>query len=145
LLFASDACRDGAGTSNLVSDTRAGLRDYLNGKKVSQPSVSELEQYLADSLDEFSLDKDFDILSWWKLKEPKYHVIARLTRDILAVPISTVASEATFSIAGRTLSPIRSSLSDESLEALICAQDWLRAAVNGNFNTFSFNSVFLSN
>ncbi|KAJ3696742.1 hypothetical protein LUZ61_000447 [Rhynchospora tenuis] len=60
----------------------------------------------------------------------------RLTRGILTVPISTVASESTFSTAGKTLSPARSSLNDESLEALICAQDWLRASVTETGGAF---------
>ncbi|KAJ4745940.1 Zinc finger BED domain-containing protein DAYSLEEPER [Rhynchospora pubera] len=111
------------------SDTRAGLKDYLKNKKRVDPKKSELEEYLTDALDENSLDVEFDILSWWKLKAAKYPILSRLTRDILAVPISTVASESTFSNSGRTLSPIRSSLNDESIEALICAQDWLRASV----------------
>lgn len=117
-----------------VSDTRAGLRDYIKGKKTTEPPKSELEEYLAEGLDEASLDNEFDILSWWKLKAAKYPILSRLTRDILAVPISTVASESTFSISGRTLSPVRSCLNDESLEALICAQDWLRASVTGIFH-----------
>jgi hAT family C-terminal dimerisation region len=57
--------------------------------------------------------------------------IVSVTRDILAVPISTVVSEFTFSTSGRIPSPARSSLNDESIEALICAQDWLRACVTG--------------
>jgi hAT family C-terminal dimerisation region len=69
------------------------------------------------------LDDEFDILAWCKLKAPKYPILARLTRDILAVPISTVASESTFSTSGRTLNPVKSSLSDESIEALVCDQD----------------------
>jgi hypothetical protein len=32
-----------------------------------------------------------------------------------------------------TLSPARNSLNDESMEALICAQDWLRASIIGKF------------
>jgi hypothetical protein len=32
-----------------------------------------------------------------------------------------------------TLSPARNSLNDESMEALICAQDWLRASITGKF------------
>ncbi|KAJ3686932.1 hypothetical protein LUZ61_016096 [Rhynchospora tenuis] len=111
------------------TNTRAGLKDFLNVKKQSDPMISELDQYLAEPLDHCSLDDDFDILSWWKLKAPKYPVLARLARDVLAVPISTVASESAFSYAGRTLSPTRSSLNDESVEALICAQNWLRASV----------------
>ncbi|KAJ1691138.1 hypothetical protein LUZ63_015293 [Rhynchospora breviuscula] len=113
------------------SDTRVGLKDYMKNKKRADPKKSELEEYLTDALDENSLDVEFDILSWWRLKAAKYPILSRLTRDILAVPISTVASESTFSNSGRTLSPIRSSLNDESIEALICAQDWLRASVTG--------------
>jgi hypothetical protein len=36
-----------------------------------------------------------------------------------------------FSTSGRTLNPVRSSLSDESIEALVCGQDWLRISVIG--------------
>ncbi|KAJ1691751.1 hypothetical protein LUZ63_015906 [Rhynchospora breviuscula] len=118
------------------SDTRVGLKDYMKNKKRADPKKSELEEYLTDALDENSLDVEFDILSWWRLKAAKYPILSRLTRDILAVPISTVASEATFSNSGRTLSPIRSSLNDESIEALICAQDWLRASVTENGGDF---------
>ena len=49
-------------------------------------------QYLHEEVDEASLDDQFDVLAWWKLKAPKFPKLARLVRDILAVPISTVAS-----------------------------------------------------
>ncbi|KAJ3691444.1 hypothetical protein LUZ61_020608 [Rhynchospora tenuis] len=122
--------------SSSVSNTKAGLKEFLNVRKTSEPIKSELEEYLTQPLDLASMDDDFDILAWWKLKVPKYPIMAKMARDILAVPISTVASESTFSIAGRTLSPVRSSLSDESLEALICAQDWLRASVTEQGGAF---------
>ncbi|KAJ4819010.1 Zinc finger BED domain-containing protein DAYSLEEPER [Rhynchospora pubera] len=124
--------RSSSATAEL-SDTRAGLRDAIRAKKNAEPGKkSELEEYFDEPLDEASIDDQFDILAWWKLKAPKYPVLARLTRDILAIPISTVASEATFSTSGRTLNPGRSSLNDESIEALLCAQDWLKAAVIEN-------------
>jgi hAT family C-terminal dimerisation region len=123
--------RAGYGATHSVSDTRAGLKDFLSGKRTTETIKSELDQYLDDPLDETSLDDDFDILTWWKLKSQTYPVMAKLTRDILVVPISTVASESTFSTSGRILSTVRSSLNDESIEVLICAQDWLRASVTG--------------
>jgi hypothetical protein len=45
-----------------------------------------------------------------------------------------VTSEATFSISGRTLSAVRNSLNDESIEALICAQDWLWGSITGKLS-----------
>ena len=115
----------------MVSDTRAGLKLLLQGNNTSEPVKGELDQYLDDPNDRTPLDGEFDILLWWKVNGPKYPALARLTRDVLAVPISTVASEATFSNSGRVLSPVRNSLSDETLEALLCAQDWSRASVIG--------------
>ncbi|KAJ3686466.1 hypothetical protein LUZ61_015630 [Rhynchospora tenuis] len=116
-------------SSTDISDTRAGLKSFLSGKRTAEPAKTELEEYLSDGLDPTSMDAEFDILAWWKVKSPKYPTLARITRDVLAVPVSTVASESTFSTAGRTLSPTRSSLNNESFEALICAQDWLKASV----------------
>ncbi|CAN0846306.1 Putative AC transposase [Linum grandiflorum] len=49
-----------------------------------------------------------------------------MAKDILAVPISTVASESCFSTGGRVLDDFKSSLT--IVEALICAEDWLRTS-----------------
>ncbi|CAI9299217.1 unnamed protein product [Lactuca saligna] len=46
--------------------------------------------------------------------------------DILGLQISTVASEAAFSISGRILDPYRTNLSANIVEALVCTQDWVR-------------------
>ncbi|KAJ1694686.1 hypothetical protein LUZ63_011384 [Rhynchospora breviuscula] len=110
----------GASGSASATNTRAALKDYIKERKNSEPPKSELEDYLAAELDEASMDEEFDILAWWRLKSPKYPILSQLTKDILAVPISTVASEYAFSTSGRILSPARSSLNDESIEALLC-------------------------
>ena len=51
-----------------------------------------------------------------------------MARDFLAIPLSTVASESTFSTAGMVIDKYRSSLSSETVEALICAKDWLKGS-----------------
>ena len=68
----------------------------------------------------------FEILSWWKTNSARYPVLSQVARDILAIPVSTVASEAAFSTGGRVLDRFRSSLSPKLVECLICTQDWLR-------------------
>ncbi|KAJ1692993.1 hypothetical protein LUZ63_009691 [Rhynchospora breviuscula] len=123
-------------TASITTNTRAALKDYIKKKKNSEAPKSELDDYLATDLDEASVDEEFDILTWWKMKVPKYPILSRLARDILAVPISTVASEYVFSTSGWVLSPSRSSISDDSIEALLCAQDWLRASITENSEHF---------
>ena len=43
------------------------------------------------------------------------------------MPVSTVASESAFSTRGRVLNQYRSFLTQKTVEALICAQNWFRA------------------
>jgi hypothetical protein len=54
-----------------------------------------------------------------------YLTLREVSRDIFAIPITTVASELSFSISGRVLSEDRSRLNLDILEALKCSQDWL--------------------
>jgi hypothetical protein len=117
------------------------LKDLLAGLQNAEPVRTDLEQYLLDAHDPVSLFDGFDILAWWKVNGPKYSILARLVKDVLAVPISTVASESTFSTSGRVLSSVRNSLNNESIEALICAQDWLRALIKG-MSSFSFFHLY---
>ncbi|CAH9094800.1 unnamed protein product [Cuscuta europaea] len=102
----------------------------LKKKKLESGQVgvkkSELDIYLAESIIEE--DGDFDILRWWKLNSEMFPILSKMARDVLGVPISTVASESTFSTTGRVLDCFRSSVSCKIVEALICAQDWLRLA-----------------
>ncbi|KAM5577231.1 zinc finger BED domain-containing protein DAYSLEEPER-like [Rosa sericea] len=48
-----------------------------------------------------------------------------MARDILAIPVSTVASESAFSTSGRVVSSHRSRLHADTLEVLMCARDWM--------------------
>ncbi|KAL4364101.1 hypothetical protein GQ457_04G022620 [Hibiscus cannabinus] len=87
----------------------------------------ELDTYLEEAREKRDAD-GFQILHWWKMKSEKYKILAAMAKDILAVPVSTVSSESTFSTSGRVLDQFRSSLGPKTVEALVCAQDWLRAS-----------------
>ncbi|KAK4492680.1 hypothetical protein RD792_003500 [Penstemon davidsonii] len=68
---------------------------------------SELDKYLSEDCE--PLVDTFDILSWWKVETHRFPILLRMARDILVVPVSTVASEAAFSTGGRFLDAFRSS------------------------------------
>ena len=85
---------------------------------------SELDKYLLE--DQEPESGDFDILSWWKVNSPRFPVLSQLARDVLAIPMSSVASECAFSTGGRILDSFRSSLTPKCVQCLICVQDWLR-------------------
>jgi hypothetical protein len=85
---------------------------------------SELEKYLAEELEDPY--KKIDILAWWKVNANRFPILAHMARDVLAIPITTVASESAFSTGGRILDDFRTSLTPFMLEALVCTQDWLR-------------------
>lgn len=92
-------------------------------------SQSELERYLEEPLVERTAD--FDVLTWWKMNKDRYPILAEIAKDIVAIPLTTVASESAFSVGGRCLSPHLSRLHPDMLEAIMCTHQWLWAADRG--------------
>ena len=120
-------CSDEEVDEDMVSEADNPLADWEAHLKVQKKQVtSEFDRYLSEDL--FPQKKDFDILGWWKMHAPKYPVLSCIARDVLAVQASNVASESAFSTGGRVVSDYRSRLTSETVEGLICLQDWLRAA-----------------
>uniref|UniRef100_A0A803N5A4 HAT C-terminal dimerisation domain-containing protein n=1 Tax=Chenopodium quinoa TaxID=63459 RepID=A0A803N5A4_CHEQI len=83
---------------------------------------------------------ELDILAFWKENEHRYKDLSHLARDILAVPLTTVASESTFSIWSRVLNKWKSSSIPEKLEALITTRNWMYSfEMNASANIISAN------
>jgi hypothetical protein len=99
--------------------------DHLNEQMQGQVAT-ELDRYLNER--PISRSGDFDILKWWSANSASYPTLAAIARDVLATPASTVASESAFSMGGRIVTDFRSRLSVESVEALVCTQDWYRGS-----------------
>ena len=95
----------------------------------SSREAEELDDYLAEKL--LPNEEDFDILMWWKCNGSKFPILQKIARDILAVPISTVASESAFSMSGNKVTKQRSRLKSDTLGALMCSQSWLRKELEG--------------
>ena len=65
-------------------------------------------------------------MAWWKVNSTRYIILSEVAQVVMAIPMSTIASELTFSTRGRVLDPFRSSLAPKIVEVLSCAQNWLK-------------------
>lgn len=104
----------------------------------SQPANSsshvrtELDLYLEEPT--VNRTQDLDIVNWWKYGGIKYPTLQRIASDLMAIPVTSVASESVFSTGGRIISPHRSRLAPKVVEALMSMQAWSRAEMLGDDN-----------
>ena len=99
-------------------------------KKIKFDNTTELKLYLEEALLP-SGHKNFDVLAWWKSNGFKFPTLGTIAKDIYAIHVSTIASESAFSMGRRIVSPQRNRLSPNLVEALACAQNWLRSEFEG--------------
>ena len=104
---------------------------FLERDKNQTYEKSDLDKYLENA--NIPLEDNFDILNWWKTNGSTYPVLQQVARDILSIPISTVPSESAFSTSGRVLDPYRSRLLPQAVEALMCSQNWIWAALKSKY------------
>ena len=121
---------DGLGKATEAWDDIYGDDETFNiGKEAgnsgtgSSSSLSELSTYL-DSDTETKFGPDFNILNWWQRHNQTYPILSILARDIMTVPVSTISSESTFSLASRVLEERRRRLTTDMVEVLSCIKDW---------------------
>jgi len=100
------------------------LKDFDNySNEVFAPlSKTELETYLEEK--KLPRVDDMDVLNYWCTNQFRFPILSQMARDVLSIPLSTVASESVFSVGGRVLDAFRSSLKPKTVEAVICLRDW---------------------
>ena len=129
-----------ATTSNYVAQMKCRLSGamssfvlFVNNSSSSSKKHRSARMEFDHFIDEGVLKRseDFNILGWWKSNGLKYHTLQRIARDILAIPVTTVTSEFAFSTSRRLLSPHCSKLHPKTIEAMMCARNWLWSEING--------------
>lgn len=106
------------------------LERFMESNSSIEIIKSELDRYLEDPLAPRTV-ANFDILYWWKMDGYKYPNLQNIAKDVLAIPVITVASKSTFSTSGRVISAHRSRLHPNTIEALMCTRDWLWSEIEG--------------
>lgn len=109
------------GDSNVVApvvkkSSKARMEEQVMRLSGAYSSITELDRYLEEKK---GRHEEKDVLMWWKVHGPRYPILSHMARDVLVVPISTVASESTFSAGGRHLDQFRSSLTPKVINLLV--------------------------
>ncbi|TYH65772.1 hypothetical protein ES332_D06G078200v1 [Gossypium tomentosum] len=97
---------------------------YLN-ESSTRSEKSQLDIYLEEP--ELELNSEIDVLDYWSKSSVRYNELSLLAHDLLAIPISTVASESAFSMGKKVITLLRSSLKPKTVQAVVCLDDWMRA------------------
>ena len=100
---------------------------YLSKERPAESNKSELDKYLEDVPYSW-LDKSFNALEWWKGRRYGYDILSKLACDILSIPIVGATSRSALGTLHRNVDHYRASRSKETVQALICAADWLKCS-----------------
>lgn len=122
-----------------------GLSDfdvYVSEISGNHQMKSELDQYLDESLLPRG-SEDFDVVEWWKLNRIKYPTLSEMAADILSIPVATISGDSVFDTVSKKLDSYRCSLRPATLEALVCANNWLQYGGHQNASSFDFSTVIV--
>ena len=80
----------GSGDADMFSD----YGTFLSSRQTHEEK-SQLDLYLAEPTRD--INEKLDVLDYWSKASARYPEVAAMARDILAIPVSSVASESAFS------------------------------------------------
>jgi acyl-CoA synthetase (AMP-forming)/AMP-acid ligase II len=132
----------GSSSSKAQNEGDAEVDEIFDKYMAAEPAVlttkvcTELDMYLEEDMLPRTLE--LDVIEWWKVGGFKYTALRKVARDILAISVTTVASESVFSTSGTIISPNYSRLAPNMVEALMCMQAWARADMLGITCSFQF-------
>ena len=82
---------------------------------------SEMKNYLAA----YTAGAGVDILKWWQQCSGEYTCLARIARDYLGIPATSVPSERVFSGGTDLITAKRGSLNEDIIQACMCLSSWM--------------------
>jgi hAT family C-terminal dimerisation region len=83
----------------------------------------EFERYLSAP----TASPNTNALEWWRQHVGDYPYLARVARDYLAIPATSVPAERVFSVEADLITKKRGSLHDDTIQECACLCSWWKA------------------
>ncbi|MBA0763266.1 hypothetical protein Gotri_012745 [Gossypium trilobum] len=104
-------------SSSLAGSSNVSDNDHVDSS-LHQLNVNRVD--LGRDYDESDeLNSQIDVLDYYNKSSIRYRKLSFLACDILAIPISTVASESAFSMGKKVITSFRSSLKPKTVQAVV--------------------------
>ncbi|XP_011625335.1 uncharacterized protein LOC18439527 isoform X1 [Amborella trichopoda] len=95
-------------------------------------ATDELTQYLSEPPAPLS---NTDVLDWWRGNSARFPKLSAMARDYLAVQSTAVPPDLVFSAAGDAVEKQRTSLSHDSVQAVMCIRSWVQNGFKFKFRS----------
>jgi hypothetical protein len=105
-----------------VDDDTNDYRKVVQNLRKRQRLKSEAEQYLEAEPD----GDEISILAWWAKHQHRYPGLAKMARDVFAVPATGAGVEREFSKSGKVATATQARLNPETVEETMRYKDYLR-------------------
>lgn len=116
--------------SSLVGEKRkaVGIMNLMLQKKqkVDNSQRNEIDEYLIINVEPSNINP----CEWWRNHKSQYPILARIARDYICIPSTSVPSEQAFSKSGELISKRRNRLGDNAIEACMCLNSWMQLLDN---------------
>jgi hAT family C-terminal dimerisation region/Domain of unknown function (DUF4413) len=105
-----------------------GIMDLMLQKKQKAGNLqrNEIDEYLVIPIEPSNIDP----CEWWKNHKSQYPILAKIARDYICIPSTSVPSEQAFSKSGELISKKRNRLGDSAIEACMCLNSWIKLLNN---------------
>ncbi|MBA0777980.1 hypothetical protein Gotri_005918 [Gossypium trilobum] len=112
-----------------VKNSKSTSSSLVGSSNISDnnPIDSSLYQFNVNRVDlegdydeklELKFNSQIDVLDYWSKSSIRYHKLSFVARDLLTIPISTVASESAFSMSKKVITSLRSFLNKKLFKPL---------------------------
>ena len=124
ILLEREKSEEETNTLPMAEKKKLGMMELILQKKKKSNNLqfhNEVDEYLAIPVESQIIDP----CKWWGEHKMQYPILAKIAREYICIPATSVPSEQSFSKSGELISKRRNRLGDRAIEACMCLNSWI--------------------